>query len=250
MIRAVLFDAGLTLVHPSPPVEQVYARELAADGARFTLEELDAALTKTWQEIHSAGRGNRYAGVQGEGAFWAAFVNRVRGRLDGGAISPGCFERLKAHFREASSWAVYPDVDETLRELERRGLALAIVSNWDSSLPALLEALSLAGRFQTIAVSAIEETGKPDPEIFLRVCARIGLEPAQCLHVGDSRREDFDGARAAGLRAVLLDRIGGHPDLGAEDRIGSLTELAALVRGGTGAGNRESEIESPITLDS
>ena len=232
MIRAVLFDAGLTLVHPSPPVEQVYARELASDGARFTVEELDAALTKTWEEVHAAGASNRYAGVRGEGAFWTAFVNRVRSRLDGGAISSECFERLTSHFREASSWAVYPDVEETLSELERRGLALAIVSNWDSSLPPLLEALSLARRFQTIAVSAIEETGKPDAEIFLRACARVGLEPAQCLHVGDSRREDFDGARAAGLRAVLLDRNGRHTDLGAEDRIGSLTELAALVERG------------------
>ncbi|MCA1580904.1 MAG: HAD-IA family hydrolase [Acidobacteria bacterium] len=233
MIRAVLFDAGLTLVHPSPPVERVYARELAADGARFTLEELDAALTKTWEEVHAEGGANRYAGVRGEGAFWAAFVDRVRRRLDGGSISQACFGRLTAHFREASSWAVYPDVEETLAGLERRGLALAIVSNWDSSLPPLLEALSLAPRFRAVAVSAIEETGKPDPEIFHRVCARLGLEPPECLHVGDSRREDFEGARAAGLRGVLLDRNGRHPDLGAEDRIGSLTELAALVeRGG------------------
>ncbi|MDQ2871203.1 MAG: HAD-IA family hydrolase [Acidobacteriota bacterium] len=232
MIRAVLFDAGLTLVHPSPPVEHVYARELAVDGARFTLEELDAALTKTWEEIHAEGAADRYAGVRGEGVFWAAFVNRVRGRLDGGVISPECFGRLTAHFRQASSWALYPDVEETLSVLERRGLPLAIVSNWDSSLPPLLEALSLARRFETVAVSAIEQTGKPDPEIFLRVCARLGLEPAQCLHVGDSRREDFDGARAAGLRAVLLDRKGRHTDLGAEDRVGSLTELVALVERG------------------
>jgi FMN phosphatase YigB (HAD superfamily) len=45
VIRAVLCDAGATLVHPDPPVEAVYAREFAADGARFSEEELGRALT-------------------------------------------------------------------------------------------------------------------------------------------------------------------------------------------------------------
>ncbi len=229
MIQGVLFDAGLTLVHPSPPVQEVYARELAADGARFTLEQLDVALIRTWEEVQADGRSDRYNGVRGEGAFWGAFLGRVRAQLDGGLISPGCFERLASHFRDPSAWAIYPDVEDTLCELERRGLRLAIVSNWDSSLPALLEALKLAPRFHAVAVSAIEETGKPDPEIFLRVCSRIGLTPGECLHVGDSRREDFDGARAAGLDAVLLDRAGRHPDVPAEDRIASLRELPEIL---------------------
>ena len=77
------------------------------------------------------------------------------------------------------SWAVYPDVFETLAALEARGLDLAIVSNWDSHLPTLLEALDLAPRFRAVAVSAIEETGKPDAEIFRRVCARLGLPAAR-----------------------------------------------------------------------
>ncbi len=229
VIRGVLFDAGLTLVHPNPPVEQVYARELAADGARFSPEELAVALTQTWEEVQAEGKPDRYSGVRGEGAFWGAFVSRVRARLDGGEISPGCFERLAAHFRETSSWAVYPDVEETLDDLSRRGLPLGIVSNWDSSLPSLLDALALSPRFRAVVVSAIEETGKPDSEIFLRACSRIGLEPRECLHVGDSRREDFDGARSAGLHAVLLDRTGRHRDLPPESRIASLLELGRVM---------------------
>jgi putative hydrolase of the HAD superfamily len=225
MIRAILFDAGATLIHPSPPVEEIYGRELAADGARFSREDLDSALARVWEEVHAEAKANRYGGVRGEGAFWGLFVNRVRFRLDGGSVSSACFDRLGAHFRDASSWALYPEVADALDALDRRGLLLGIVSNWDSHLPKLLAALGLARRFREVAVSAIEETGKPDPEIFRRVCARLDLSPADCLHVGDSRREDFDGARAAGLRALLLDREGRHVDVAREDRIWSLTEI-------------------------
>ncbi|HEY6051640.1 MAG TPA: HAD-IA family hydrolase, partial [Thermoanaerobaculia bacterium] len=177
--------------------------------------------------VHAETSPDRYGGVRGEAAFWQAFLNRVRGRLDGGAVSADCFARLARHFRSPSAWAVYPDVFETLAALEARGLALAIVSNWDSHLPALLEALDLAPRFRAVAVSAIEEPGKPDAEIFRRVCARLDLPAAACLHVGDSRREDYEGARSAGLSALLLDRQGRHPDV--EHRIASLLEIPERV---------------------
>jgi putative hydrolase of the HAD superfamily len=229
VIRAVFFDAGATLVHPSPPVEEIYARELAADGAAFTREELDSALSRAWEEVHAETSADRYGGVRGEAAFWQAFLNRVRGSLDGGTVSGECFARLARHFRSPSAWALYPDVIDTLQTLDERGLALAIVSNWDSHLPALLDALDLSRRFQAVAVSAIEETGKPDAEIFRRVCARLNIPASACLHVGDSRREDYEGARSAGLHALLLDRQGKHADV--EHRIESLREIPdALVR--------------------
>jgi putative hydrolase of the HAD superfamily len=98
-----------------------------------------------------------------------------------------------------------------------------VVSNWDSYLPALLEGLGLARRFQAVAVSAIEETGKPDAEIFHRACARLSVGASEALHVGDSVREDYEGARAAGLTALLLDRQDRHRDI--EQRIASLAEL-------------------------
>lgn len=230
--RAVLFDAGATLLHPSPPVEEIYARELSADGARFTREELDSALARGWEEVHAGTRADRYGGVRGEEAFWTEFLNRVRARIDGAPVSPECFSRLARHFRSPSSWSVYPDVAGTLDRLEESGLALGVVSNWDSHLPPLLEALELAARFRVIAVSAIEETGKPDPEIFLRACARLGLAPGECVHVGDSVCEDYEGARGAGLRALLLDRAGKHS--GRPDRIESLAEIPEWLQIGRG----------------
>ncbi|MGH9398736.1 MAG: HAD-IA family hydrolase, partial [Thermoanaerobaculia bacterium] len=95
-------------------------------------------------------------------------------------------------------------------------------------LPRLLDALGLARRFATLAVSAIEQTGKPDPEIFRRACARVGVPPQEALHVGDSLAEDYEGARAAGLSAVLLDRHGLHPEF--TDRIATLADLLPVLR--------------------
>ncbi len=147
--------------------------------------------------------------------------------MDGGTVSEDAFRRLAAHFRDPASWAIYGDVLPTLDALERRGLPLAVVSNWDSHLPALLERLGLCARFQVLAVSAVEETGKPEPEIFLRACARLSISPREALHVGDSLREDYEGARAAGLCALLLDRQDRHPDI--PERIRSLSELPGRV---------------------
>lgn len=234
MIRAVLFDAGATLVHPDPPVEAVYAREFAADGARFTEEDLTRALTRAWEEVHAQPAGDRYGGARGEAAFWAAFLNRVRSLLDGGVLSPAGFERLAGHFQSAAAWAVYADVVPTLEDLRRRGAKLAVVSNWDSYLPKLLAALGLDRFFPVIVVSALEETSKPDPEIFLRACRRLEVEPAEAIHVGDSVTEDLAGARAAGLSALLLDRADGHPQIA--DRIRSLAEIPARIETEAGRG--------------
>ena len=223
MIRAVLFDAGATLLHPDPPVEAIYAREFAADGARFTEEDFLRAVTRAWEEIHASAEADRYGGVRGEPEFWRVFLERVRSFLDGGSVSPAAFDRLAAHFRNPNSWAVYADVVPALEELSRHDFALAIVSNWDSYLPKLLAALGLDGYFGTIAVSAIEETGKPHAEIFHRACRRLRVEPSEALHVGDSLAEDLEGARSAGLSALLLDRQGRHPEIA--DRITTLAEL-------------------------
>lgn len=226
-LRAVFFDAGATLLYPDPPVEEVYGRIFAGDGARVTPEKMRDALSATWLAVQSEKGTDRYGGVRGEAEFWRAFLSRVRALLDGGRLSGAAFEALASHFRSPEAWRVYPDVLPILERLTESGRRLAVVSNWDSFLPRLLESHGLAGFFRTVSVSAIEGTGKPEAEIFRRTCLRLSVEPGAVLHVGDSLREDYEGARGAGLRAVLLDRDDRHPH--AADRIRSLSELAARV---------------------
>jgi putative hydrolase of the HAD superfamily len=178
--------------------------------------------------VQAEAPGDRYGGVSGEPEFWRKFLRRVRSRLDGGEVSHEAYARLAAHFRSPGSWAMYGDVLPTLEDLRARGFALAVISNWDSHLPRLLEALGLSSFFRVTSVSAIEETGKPEAEIFHRTCARLGVAPADALHVGDSPRDDYEGARAAGLSALLLDRDGRHPQIA--DRIAGLVEICRRVQ--------------------
>lgn len=208
-------------------MEEVYARIFADDGARFTDAALRGALTSVWIEIQREKPGDRYGGVHGEPEFWRDFLGRVRRLLDCGPLSDETFARLAQHFRDPGAWAVYPDVVPTLEALAGRGMPLAVVSNWDSYLPRLLELRGLSGYFQTVSVSSIEETGKPGAEIFRRTCARMSVTQAQALHVGDSLRDDFEGARAAGLHALLLDRRDRHGDVA--ERIRSLAELPERI---------------------
>lgn len=151
----------------------------------------------------------------------------MRRLLDGGPLSEEAFARLARHFREPGVWAVYPDVLPALEALAAREIPLAVVSNWDSHLPRLLALRGLSRFFRTVSVSAIEETGKPDAEIFRRTCERISVSAGQALHVGDSLRDDYEGARAAGLHALLLDRGDRHADVA--ERIASLAELPARI---------------------
>jgi putative hydrolase of the HAD superfamily len=91
-----------------------------------------------------------------------------------------------------------PGVRDALRALRARGLALAVVSNWDVSLGEELERLGLAALVDTVVTSADAAVEKPDPAIFRLALERLGVEPARALHVGD-RGEDEAGAARAGL---------------------------------------------------
>jgi putative hydrolase of the HAD superfamily len=113
----------------------------------------------------------------------------------------------------------YEDARPALAELRARGLRLVCVSNWDISLPDVLERCDLLTAVDGVVTSAGAGARKPDPAIFEAALDVAGTLPAEALHVGDTREEDVDGARAAGIEALLLDRDGGGD-------ISSLGEIA------------------------
>jgi putative hydrolase of the HAD superfamily len=121
----------------------------------------------------------------------------------------------------------YPDALPALRELRERGVTLVIASNWDCSLPDWLGPAGITELVDGVVTSAEVGAPKPDPRVFERALAIAGVAPVEALHVGDTVDNDVEGAAAAGVRAVLLQREG-EPPAGVE-AVRSLRELSALL---------------------
>jgi putative hydrolase of the HAD superfamily len=128
---------------------------------------------------------------------------------------------------EALEFRPFPDAAPTLSDLRARGTRLVVVSNWDCSLPEWLDRTGLGHMVDAAVSSAVVGHAKPSPEIFGAGLEAIGAEPEEALHVGDSVDGDVAGARAAGLRAVLLARAGEIPR--GVEAIRSLGDLPSLI---------------------
>ena len=139
--------------------------------------------------------------------------------LDGPALLP-CLT-------DAIAYRAFADAAPALQRLREAGLRIAVVSNWDVSLHDALELTGLAPLAHAVLSSAEVGAEKPARTIFEAAAARLEMPVERLLHVGDDPEVDVDGARKAGLYAVLVDRGGGPARR--SPRIAALTELAALL---------------------
>jgi putative hydrolase of the HAD superfamily len=210
--KAVFFDALGTLVELEPPWVHL-AAELGIEPDETVVAALRAEMTYYREHSHEASNARRLAELR---AACAELLTRELGR----AVS---VETLMASIR----FRAYPDAAPALAHLRKRGLVLLCVSNWDIALPEVLERVGLAGALEGVVTSAAVGARKPDPAIFAAALELAGCEPGEALHVGDTPAEDVDGARAAGIPAVLLNRDGADRDAG---EIASLSEIDQHLR--------------------
>jgi HAD superfamily hydrolase (TIGR01509 family) len=137
---------------------------------------------------------------------------------------------LRAEQDRLNLWRLVPEgVREAVAGLRAAGIPVGLVSNSEGQLGALLERVGLGQAFDVVLDSGIEGVRKPDPEIFLRACSRIGVEPADALYAGDIPEIDVQGAHGAGLRAALVDPYGLYPSFDAAPRFSSVPELASAI---------------------
>lgn len=106
----------------------------------------------------------------------------------------------------AAPMAVSPEVAETLAELRRRGLGLAICSNWGWDLESFLVATGVAPLVDVAVTSARAGWRKPHPDIYRHVLEQLGAQAADVVFVGDSWLPDVVSPRAVGMRAVQVQR--------------------------------------------
>jgi putative hydrolase of the HAD superfamily len=220
-VKAVLLDALGTLVELQPPAPRL-REALRREG--FEVSEEQAA-----------------AGIGAEMGYYLSHHLEGHDRDSLEELRDRCAEEMRralgvpglghAEARRTMMAALvfepYPDVIPGLRALRERGLRLVIASNWDCSLPDWLGPPGLIELVDGVVTSADVRSAKPGPEVFLRALAVAGARPEEALHVGDSVANDVEGARAAGIRALLVARSGEvPPDV---DAVRSLEEVASLI---------------------
>jgi REG-2-like HAD superfamily hydrolase len=208
---ALLLDAAGTLLHPAIPVAQTYARIAAEHGVGITPAQV----------------GQRFAYIMKHAAalrrnspdwrpFWQAVVEHCTGSDD-----PVLLDALIDHFRAPRAWTVAAGAASCCMQVRTRGMKVAIVSNWDVHLRPLLADLGATAWLDAIVISAEEQLEKPDPRIFLRACARLGVEPGAAVHVGNDPDDDVAGASAAGCAALLIGRDVADFDVLAQQLLGA-----------------------------
>ncbi|MEB3225920.1 MAG: HAD-IA family hydrolase [Synechococcus sp.] len=116
------------------------------------------------------------------------------------------FTDLYEHFGTAAPWFIFPETLASVQAWHAQGIELGLISNFDSRLLQVLEALQLAPYFQSVTISSLTGAAKPDPKIFQAALAKHGYEPGEALHIGDSRLEDYEAAKRLGMQAYLIER--------------------------------------------
>jgi putative hydrolase of the HAD superfamily len=203
--KGILFDVGDTLITADPP-----AKEVALTVANQFFPDLAPLLVLTALEAVITFFGKHYLNypLHGQDQLLADMAQAARIALQETADVDIDFLPFVKKVRNSIRYRPFPDVLPTLRCLQERGKSLAIVSNWDPALPALLAKLGLAEFFAFILPSAEIGMEKPDEGIFRLALQRLDLRPQEVVHIGDSYEADVAGARAVGITPILLDRMG------------------------------------------
>lgn len=224
-VRAVLFDAGNTLIY-ADPVRM--ADILRSVGVAVGPGQVAAAELEARRLLHAAIE-DGFTGTEPE--VWRDYFAAIfRGTGVPGEAQAEAGRVLREVHAVEHLWThVAPETEEALRELAAAGYRLAVISNADGRVEGVLEDVGLREHFEFVMDSELVGMEKPDPAIFLEGCRRLGLGPAACLYVGDLYPVDYVGATRAGLQAVLLDPLGVHD--GRAPSVPALTDLPAFLAG-------------------
>ena len=220
-LTAVLFDVDFTLVRPGPELgPEGYVRVagrhgLVLDSARYD-EARIAALTDL----------KRSPDLEHDDAIWVAFTERVVLGMGGTApASHACAVDITRAWESHANFELYEDTLPVLEELRRAGVKLGLVSN---SARDVHEFARHHGLEIDAGISSLHHgKTKPHASIFRAVLDLLDVEPAEAAMVGDTVEDDVEGARALGMRAILLDRLGLRPEF--EPRVESLWDLPAAL---------------------
>jgi putative hydrolase of the HAD superfamily len=226
-LETVFLDAGGVLVYPNwSRISEALARHgVQTDPVRLAAAEPLAKrrldVEKTIDATNDASRGWLYFNL----------VLEIAG-VPRSAATDAALVELHAFHMMNNLWEHVPDgVPRALAALREAGLRLVVVSNANGTLRAAFRRLGLDEYFVEILDSNEVGLEKPDPRLFELALTRSGGSAASTIHVGDLYEVDVVGARAAGIRGVLLDERGLYDDVDCL-RVRSLDDLRQHIQRG------------------
>lgn len=229
-VRAVFLDAGYTLLFPRL---DALGRELAKMGFAASTEDFDEAERVAKKKIDDVLWPLLHAGQIPRNSsqfYWQPYLEALMDLLKAPAEArPGLTGKVVETFTDIHTWSrVLPETPVALEGLRSAGYTLAAISNSDGRIESELGRAGLAEYLDFVIDSGVVGVEKPHPEIFEIALRRSGIAAAQAVYVGDLFAADVGGARLAGLRAILMDRVGAYPEAGCP-RIISFSELGDAV---------------------
>ena len=231
-VKAVLFDLDETLIDAQAGLKATHhavarrlCQYLARSGTKVSEESIRAKLRALDDRMNVATKYNR-------DAWWPVLLGEIDAEQK---ISRSLVKELTRLYwaTYAGASEPYPDAEPTLVYLKGKGYKLGLVTDTDGRKgwkKRRTKRFRFAGFFDTIVIGG-EDTPhtKPDPESFLLAASKLGLRASECVFVGDKPFTDIEGAKAAGMRTILLKRrdwgIGERADL----TISSLAELPRVL---------------------
>lgn len=225
----MIFDAVRTLLHPCEPIGETYSRLARRYGVDLPPSRLDEAFSR----MFAAAKPNVYPGeplertAMLERDWWRTVVRGTFRAADGMARFEdfeAFFDALFSTYASPEAWELAPATREVLKELQADGRELALVSNFDQRLRAILRGKDIHHCFAAVTLPADAWAAKPDRAIFDVCLKRLGLPGHRCIYVGDRAREDLEAARAAEMTPIDVASLASLAEL--PERIRSLEGAA------------------------
>jgi len=209
--KVIFLDAVGTLFGVKGSVGQVYSAIARSFGVLASATELDAAFYDVFKATSPPAFPHTSAAeIPGkEFLWWRDVTKRTFQNVETShkfIDFDVFFSRLYRHFATAIPWEMYPDVIPCLQRWREERIELGVISNFDSRLYQVLEALDLKRYFSSVTISSEVGAAKPDPKIFQSAIAHYQVSPEETWHIGDSRGEDYEAAKAIGMQGFLLKR--------------------------------------------
>jgi HAD superfamily hydrolase (TIGR01549 family) len=218
----VLFDVDFTLFRPGP--------ELGPDGYRRVGERHGLVLEpRRYDEARAEAMSIEFRShpeLVHDEEVWIAFTEQIILGMGGDPSGARvCAVDMVRAWEQHEHFFLYEDALPVLDDLRGRGLKLGLVSNGQRDL----EEFATHHGLEVDAIVGSKTHGriKPDPSIFAAALSALDTAAEETAMVGDSYEDDIEGARALGMRAILLDRDGLRPD--EPDRIDTLLALPAAL---------------------